>query len=324
MKYLVFVTLFFVSIVGQANAQFDTGFVDQTSGISVSLSPTYPAPGERVTATLDDYAIGSAFSTITWFLNGTEVSVAKNSRMMTFVAPALGEKLTITVKLTLPSGLTIEASQSITPLYTDVIVEPQTYIPRQYQGRALPSIGSLVRATALVQDENGFINPALHSYVWKLNGTAVGGGGRNNGFQVEYVVPYGRNHTLTVEVYDRTGQMLTRRGTNIQTEDVDLVLYEVNPLYGKSNIAIGGQLQFLSNTLQLRAVPYNLDLRSTPQNTFSEWRLGNRAVASDTTSPFDLTLERTGQGKIPVNFKLRNRDALLQGGEVSTSLNFGL
>lgn len=322
MKYLVFVTLFFVSIVGQANAQFDTGFVDQTGGISVNLSSTYPAPGEIVTATLDDYAIGSAFSTISWFVNGTEVTAAKNSRTMTFAAPALGEKLTVTAKLTLPGGLSTEASQSISPLYTDIIVEPQTYTPRQYQGRALPSIGSLVRATVLVQDKSGFINPAAYSYVWKLNGTAVGGGGRNNGFQVEYIVPYGRSHTLTVEVYGRTGKQLTRRSINIQTEDVDLVLYEVSPLYGKSNIAIGGQLQFLSNTLQLRAVPYNLDLRSTPQNTFSEWRLGGRAAASDAASPFDLTLERTGQGKMPVNFKLRNREALLQGGEVSTSLNF--
>jgi hypothetical protein len=322
MKYLVFVTILFASIAGHTYAQFDTGFVNQTSGISVGLSPAYPAPGESVTATLDDYAIGSAFSTIAWFINGTEVMAAKNSRTISFSAPALGEKLTVTAKLTLPGGLTTEASQSISPIYTDIIIEPQTYTPRQYQGRALPSIGSLVRATALVQDKNGFINPAAYSYAWKLNGTAMGGGGRNNGLQVEYIVPYGRSHTLTVEVYDRTGLLLARRSTSIQTEDVDLVLYEVNPLYGKSNIAIGGQLQFLSNTLQLRAVPYNLDLRSTPQNTFSEWRLANRVVTSDSASPFDLTLERSGQGQMPVNFKLRNREALLQGGEVSTSLNF--
>lgn len=322
MKYLVIVALFCLGFTSQALAQFDTSFAEQSGGLSVLLNPAYPAPGETVTAAIDDYAIGAAFSTITWLINGTEVPVANNSRAVSFTAPAIGETTTVTARLTLPGGATTEASQSVKPLYTDIIVEPQTYTPRQYQGRALPSIGSLVRATALVQDKKGFINAAAYSYVWKLNGTTIGGGSRGGALQTTYTVPYGRTHTLMVEVYDNTGQMLTRRGTSIETADVDPILYEVNPLYGPSNIAIGGQLPFLSSALQLRAVPYNLDVRSTPQNTFSEWRIGNQIVPSDSTSPFDLTLERAGEGQMSASFKLRHREALLQGGEVSTTLNF--
>ncbi len=322
MKYLAFIVFFFGLSLNLAEAQFDNGFSGQTASLSIVANPTYPLPGESVILNLDDYAVGAAFSTISWYINGVEVGAAKNSRALTATAPALGETITILAKQTLPGGVTTEASTVIKPIYADIIIEPQTYVPRQYKGRALPSIGSLVRATALVQDKKGFINPASYSYIWKLNGTTIGGGGRGGALQTEYVVPSGSSHTLTVEVYDNKGQILTRRSTNIETEGIDLVLYEVNSLYGQNNLAIGGQLQFLSSALQLRAIPYNLDLRSTPQNTFSEWRLGNRVVSNDIASPFDLTLERSGQGRMPVNFKLRNRDALLQGGEVSTTLNF--
>ncbi|MFM2339487.1 MAG: hypothetical protein RLZZ360_123 [Candidatus Parcubacteria bacterium] len=322
MKYLVFVTILFLRLIDPVHAQFDIGFADTTNTLAVVANPAFPAPGETVTVSLDDYALGALFSTISWYTNGVEVTTARNQRSFSLTAPAVGETITITARQGMTGGILKEASVTITSLYTDIIVEPQTYTPRLYQGRAEPSVGSLVRATALVQDKTGFINPSTHSYLWKLNGTTLGGGARHGALQTEYQVPYGESHILSVEVYDSKGQLVARRGTSIRTKEVDLVLYEVHPLYGRSNLAVGNTMQFLANTLMFRAVPYNLDLRSNPQNTFSEWRVGSRKVSSDITSPFDLTLERSGQGVMNVNFKLRHREALLQGGEVSTTLNF--
>jgi hypothetical protein len=303
-------------------AQFSGDITGGTDALTLVLNPAYPAPGETVTATLDDYALGAAFSTISWSYNGKTEPVLNNTRSFTFTAPNLGETATIKAAVTLPAGVTLEAATNITPRYTDIIIEPQTYTPQTYAGRALPTVGSLVRATALVTDTNGPLNPVQYSYQWKLNGTALNGGAKTGAFQASYLVPYGNSHTLTVEVYDQRGILVTRRGVNVRVGDVSLVLYDVNSLYGLSTTALKPVTPFISNTFTLRAVPYNLDLRSTPQNTFREWRVGNRVVTSESGDPYEITLERSGEGQNAVTFKLRHREALLQGGEVSTLLDF--
>jgi hypothetical protein len=323
MKQIFVLLLFvFICLPSVSKAQFSNDFGGISQSLTVVLNPAYPAPGETVTASVDDYALGAAFSTITWIVNGREEVTVRNSRSFTFTAGALGETTTITARLTLPGGTTLEASGSVSPLYTDVIIEPQTYTPQTYAGRALPSVGSLIRATALVSSAAGPLAPNSYSYLWKLNGTTIGGGSRTGAFQTSYIVPYGKNHILSVEVYDKRGTLVTRRGVNVETADVDLRLYEVSALYGLSTTVIPSPTQFIGNTLTLRAAPYNLDLRSNSVNTFSEWRIGNRIVQNEAGDPYEITLERTGQGRSAVEFKLRHRELLLQGGEVRTILNF--
>jgi hypothetical protein len=320
----IFVALVFMlmCLPSLALAQLSTDFGGTGQSLTVTLNPAYPAPGETVTASIDDYALGAAFSTITWLVDGKENTTLRNNRSFTFTAGALGEVTTITGRLTLPGGTTLEAKSSITPLYTDIIIEPQTYTPQTYLGRALPTVGSLIRATALVTGANGALPPQSYSYLWKLNGTTIGGGGRNGAFQISYTTPNDKNHTLSVEVYDVRGLLVTRRGVNVRTGDVDLRLYEVSALYGLQTTVAPASTQFIGNTLTLRSVPYNLDLRSTPANTFSEWRVANSIVQNETGNPYEITLERTGQGQSVVDFKLRHRELLLQGGEVRTVLNF--
>ncbi len=303
-----------------AQLSADFGSVGQT--LTVNMNPAHPAPGEQVTATLDDYALGVSFSTISWFVNGQEEAALRNQRSIAFIPRELGQTTTVTARITLPGGASLETSGQITPYFTDIIVEPQTYTPQFYAGRALPTVGSLVRATALVTADSGTINTQSHSYVWKLNGTTLGGGARNGAFQTSYTVPYGNNHTLSVEVYDARGALITRRGVNVETADVIPVLYEVNALYGLSYRALGVTTPFIANTLTLRAIPYNLDLRSTPRNTFTEWRVSGRPIPNESSDPYEVTLERTGFGQSAVSFKVRHREALLQGGEISTRLDF--
>ncbi len=323
MKHALIALLFTLLVLPiGVHAQLSSDFGGTTESLTITLNPAYPAPGELVTATLDDYSVGALFSNITWSINQVAAPTLTNNRTFTFQAPKLGETMTVGVRLTLPGGSSLETAKTVTPLYTDIIVEPQTYTPQMYAGRALPTVGSLVRVSAFVQDKNGPITPSNYSYLWKLNGTALGGGTKNGGFQTSYIVPYGASHTLTVEVYDKNGNLITRRGSSIRTAEVDLKLYEVSALYGLGNNSLGNQTQFIGNTITIRAVPYNLDLRSSQGNTFFEWRNDNRIVRNATGDPYEITLERTGQGQSAVTFKLRHREALLQGGEVGTRLNF--
>lgn len=324
MKNVIVCSLLLVILVAPtiAAAQFLPDYASGASALTVAFNPAYPAPGEVVTATLDDAAIGSAFSTITWIIDGKETPSVTNNRSFTFTAGTLGVPTVVTARLTIPGGTSLEATRSITPSYTDIIVEPQTYTPQTYAGRALPTVGSRVYATALSQGIAGPLTPESHSYFWKLNGTPIGGGAKLGAHQVVYTVPYGRNHTLSVEIFDSRGRLVARRGVNVQTTEVDLKFYEVSSLYGLGNTVVQNPMQFIGNTLTLRVAPYNLDLQSNTQNTFSEWRVNNTLVRSETSDPYELTLERTGQGQSEVGFKIRHREALQQGGEIRTLLNF--
>ena len=304
-------------------AQFNADFSSITGeALTIELNPPFPAPGETATASIDDYASGIIGGNIAWFMNGARATGTENLRSVTFVAGELGRTDTLSVSLAAGNGLTLQASKTITPRYLDLIIEPQTYIPQFYRGRALPVHDSIIRATALLHDRTGIVNPTNYTYLWRVNNTTLNNGGIRGGFQNTYAVPHGANHTVTLEVYDATGELITRRAMNVQSSKVDPRLYEESALYGLSYTTVKSPLQFIGNSVTLRAVPYNLDVRSVGQNLFTEWQINGQRTAQSTDDPFLITLERRGTGASTVAFKLRNRVSLLQGGEVSTLLQF--
>ncbi len=316
-RLFILVSFCIPTIVG---AQFSSEITGQT--IAITLSPQYPAPGEQVTATIDDYSLGIISSDIQWFYNGVVVANATNERSVVFSAGTVGTTDTITVNLKDGRGLSLTASAQVTPLYTDLIIEPQTFTPQFYQGRALPTAGSFVRATALISNTAGLIDPATHVYTWRLEGKVIGGGGKKGGQQIVYEVPLGRDHVIGLDVANAQGQIITRRSIAVRTAEVDARLYEVSPLYGLSFRSMTGSIPFISNTLTLKAIPYNLDLRANAANVLREWRINNQLSNQNATDPYEITLERNGLGLATVQFKLHHREALLQKDEVAVQLQF--
>jgi hypothetical protein len=76
-----------VCIPHGTEAQFSTDFGTGQSALTLVLNPAYPAPGEIVTATLDDYALGTSFSLIDWSYNNQVDINFRNNRTFRFVAP---------------------------------------------------------------------------------------------------------------------------------------------------------------------------------------------------------------------------------------------
>lgn len=303
-----------------ASAQFSTDIIGEA--VSISLSPQYPNPGETVTATLEDYAIDATGATINWLQNGVVIPGTQNSRSLTLIAPGAGETMNIRTRLQFKDKPGLEAIVSITPLYSDVIVEPLTYTPVFYQGRALPVHGSLVNLTALIQNKAGQINPAGFTYNWQLNNNSVYGGPRTGNNRAQITVPYGRSSLVTLSVTDSAGKQVTRRVISIPSVEVDLEFYDVSPLYGLSNRALTGSIALLGNSSTVRAVPYNLDTRAVTRNLFTEWRINGVRTSTIDTDPFEISLKRQGEGAATVGFKVRNLAELLQGDEQSFQVQF--
>ncbi|MFM2423776.1 MAG: hypothetical protein RLZZ70_163 [Candidatus Parcubacteria bacterium] len=290
--------------------------------LTIKLNPAYPAPGEQVTATLDDYSLGLTGASITWTFNNQKITSTDNERSVVFVAGAVGTTDTLMVEVRANNNSPLSATTRITPIYTDIIIEPQTFVPQFYAGRALPTHESIVRATALVSNGKGVINPSEYTYVWKLEGSVLGGGGKKGGFQTFYEVPLGRDHVLSLDVLDAQGQTITKRVVAVKAGQVDVRLYEASPLYGLSSRSLSGTVPFIGNTLTLRAMPFNLDLRANASNLLREWRINNTLSNTTAGDPYEITLERTGLGLATVNFKIHHREALLQQDSAAIQLQF--
>jgi hypothetical protein len=324
MRFLVTffsLALFFIVNGPIAHAQINTNIVGE--GVSITLDPQYPTPGETVTASIDDYSINNSGSSITWYIDDLSAPAVDNMRSVTFTAPAIGTAMKIVARLTFTDGRQIEAKKTIVPMYLDVIIEPQTYTPVFYKGRALPVHGSIVNLTALLQTIDGPVDTSKYSYTWTLNNKSVYGGARLGGNNAQITVPHGRASVLTISIQDSGGTTIMRRLVSIPSVPVDLKFYEINTLFGLSKKIISGELILTGNSTSIKAVPYYLDTRAVTGNAlFTEWKINSQTVTTENLDPFEINLKRGVSGRANVGFKLRNLNELLQSDESSFSVQF--
>ncbi len=290
--------------------------------VSITLDPQYPGPNEQVTLSIDDYSIDSSGASILWLIDGVEVPQFKNTRTISVITPSVGKTATVAVRLVFSNKPTIEAKMSLTPVYVDVIIEPQTYTPLFYAGRALPVHGSVVNITALVHNASGLLNNANYTYNWQLNGKVMYGGPRSGNNRAQITVPYGQNSLIAVTITDASGSVISRKLVSIPQQEVAITFYEVSTLYGLSQKAITDTLPFVGNSSTIRAVPYYIDSRAISNSLFTEWTVGGRVANTESADPFEINLLRQGAGNTQVGFKIRNLSELLQGDQRSFRVQF--
>ena len=292
------------------------------AGMSIVLDPQFPNPGEPVTATIDDYSINSTGATISWYFEGHELPAMKNKRSVTIPSDKNGAMSKITAQLTFSNKPTVAAEATIRPIYLDVIVEPQTYTPIFYKGRALPVYGSIVNLTAIMQLGTGMIDPQNNTYSWELNGKVLYGGPQRGNNRAQMTVPYGLTSTLIVSVQDSNGTLIGRRLTAIPSVPVELQFYETSALYGLNTRAIGKTIRVI-NTSTIRAVPYYLATEALALNTIqSDWNINGRTQSTANDNPFEISLQSQREGTAQISFKFRNLTQLIQGDEKSFTATF--
>jgi hypothetical protein len=321
MRFIVLIlTLLIILPTNVLHAQFN-GNVSAGS-LLITIEPEYPQPNEPITATIDDYSLNATGATIVWLIDGVEAVNVVNQRSIKLTAPALGKSMKIGARLVTPGKFPVDASKIITPLYFDLVVEPLTYTPVFYQGRALPVFGSQVNVTALLHDITGVVSPSNYTYTWQFNGTSIYGGPKNGTNRAQITVPYGNDSIVAVTIQDKSGVTVMRKLVSIPSKKVSLRFYEQNILYGLSKKSIGSTLHFVGNNTTIRAVPYNIDMRVGNQNFLTQWSIDGLKTNTGNTDPFEINLERQTSGQALVSFQVRNLVTLLQGDEQSFRVSF--
>lgn len=284
---------------------------DQLTNIGIETNPEFPRPGETVQLSLNDYGSNAFGSEILWYINGEPVSASQNQRKAEMVAGTAGVTQEIEVELRSPAGGVIRLNRSITPVFLDIIIEPQTHVPDFYLGRALPSFGSRINATALVN--GGAIDPKSLLYTWRINRTVVDGGTLRGGYKVDFTAPQGDYFTLSLEVMRPSGEVVARRAYDVASVKPTVEFYEYSDLFGLSPLAITTAYIPTKPTNTLQATPYNLAIQTYNDPDILEWRVDSQVVSAG-TNPYQLTFARQfTSGKSQVDFHVRNRTQLLQG-----------
>lgn len=295
-----------------------TPFTD--TEISVDIYPSFPAPGQEVTATLNDYSGGAYGASIKWIFDGKESAESENKRKVTFEAGKDGEAQSIEAVLQTPDGSRIAIQKNIKPIYLDIIIEPQTRVPDFYLGRSLPSLGSVVNATALISD-NDYKNSEL-IYTWKLGNFVLEGGRLRGGNQIKFTIPRGNKHTLSVSVSDLEGRTLAKRIISIPSVDPEIYFYEDDPLYGLSSMPIINTFSLIGQSAEIKAEPYYLATNVYNDPYYHQWTIDG-VESSNSYNPYKTTLQKLEtDGSSNLKFEVFDRVQVLQAAEGSIKINF--
>ena len=294
---LTLCTVFLIAYAGAGHVHA------QMAPLSLVASPAHPAPQSTVSISLDDYALDTVGAAIQWYIDGTAQSDFHNKRTISVTTGGLGMQNEIRAVLTKEGMAPITANLTLKPTVVDIIIEANTYVPLFYEGRALPTNSSQVRATAVVHD--GTTQKAnAYSYKWKLGEEVLLGGTELSAQTVSFAYPRYRETELFVEAYDARGNFVGEGTTQLLATEPELHFYEYSQLRGLSGREMQFPFRSTASNSTLYAEPYYLNTTMHGADATYTWYLNNTEVPHDQNSMHALSLKRVGEGgSATVHFK---------------------
>ena len=268
----------------------------------LEVAPRYPAPGEPVHIYAETYSFDIARAQVRWQVDGVPYREGRGVRSITLLAPQAHETKVVSFSATL-GGETLSRSITIAPVIIDLILEPQTYVPPFYPGKALVSHRSQVRAVALPElrtPGGALYAPEALSFTWRINGDTRGelsGPGRS---VITFSAgPLSRSTTVEVEVVSLDGLRAGRTSTTVPSIAPQPLLYAVSPLAGPDYAkALGSGTVLEEDEVTILAEPfYARGIRRDVLQTEYSWSLNGRSVATTNTDPGTITLRQAGAGR---------------------------
>ena len=308
-SFIFLLFLCFASLASEASA----------AGYALVLDPQYPQPSESYTVTLT--STGGNASAVDWFVNGIEHASADDPRKIVLTASKAGERTNIVARITSNTGSVTEVRKDVYPLTVNLHISADTYTPAFYRGRALPSSGSRMTASALVFNATGDATPS-YAYRWHLNGKALQGGMALGGNSVVFSSGFEDELVLQVDVIAPSGAVVAQATERIPVVEPELHFYEKNPLRGLSFVSIPDPFMLIAEETVVRAEPYYMDTSTSDDDLLMEWELDGKHVES-AGAENEISLQKNGSfGKALVTFHVRNLAQLLQGVKESFTVQF--
>lgn len=289
-------------VTGVSNAQFIPTM------LTVSATPSSPSPGEVINIQANTPTLDKNRIFFEWTVDGrprTDLSgPGKDSIKLT--AGPVGSTIRVTVAI-------FGADQDAKPASLAVIVSElslnlfaETYTPRWYKGKALPTQNSLARIIAVPQIAIGgaLLRPENLIYRWSLNDQtdALSGIGQQV-FRFRLSDLPKTLHQIRVAVEDGEGIIRKEGRIFVSAVTPQVKIYPASPLGGvefrSSSAFLLTKIRGLFDSV---AEPFFFSA-SSRKNLRYLWRVSGAEVAGTPENPNFLTIDTMGQpaGLIPIN-----------------------
>lgn len=302
----------------------------QNTDITLSISPTYPNPGENTTATLSSYVTDLNKANISWSVNNEEIGTGIGQKTFSFNAPQIGSTLIINARIETITGQTLAKNITIEGNGVDMLWQAvDSYVPPFYKGKALGTKEGNFKVVAIpnIITKGERISSNNLAYTWRKDGngqpSASGWGKSFFIYKNSYIDP---NNNIEVKIADIFGNTSTQGKIQITPMQPKIVFYKKGTTSNttlNSNIQNGFTLSKEGETIV--AMPYFF---STKNINFGELKfdwLINNTPATPGSIKNELRVKGveggTGEAKIEVN--VTNSKARFQGNfKKSIDVNF--
>ncbi|MCX6747434.1 MAG: hypothetical protein NTW98_00585 [Candidatus Nomurabacteria bacterium] len=313
LKLLILILGIFVVTPFIASAQV------QSTDVTLSVTPKFPAPGGKVTATLSSYVTSLDRANMTWSVDGENMLSGIGKKSFSFTLGPIGSNTTLRVDIQTIDRQSLTKTVNLSATEIDMLWEAtDSYVPPFYKGKALVSREGYFKVVAIpnISSAGGIINPVNLSYIWEKDDKGqpdMSGWGKNYFlFKNSYI---DTNNEILVKVSDVFGNINTGNKINLQTATPKIVFYKQNLLMGidlAHALNPGHLVDKQGETLV--AVPYFFSPKDMSSSDLEfDWMINNKPAQNNGTKNqlgIKGTEGKTGQATVKVN--ITNTKTLFQ------------
>lgn len=271
--------------------------VDDASKPQVDLSVS-ASGAVGTTATINAYTenINDGTSVFAWYLDDELAPRQMGVARTTFSFITIKQSHRVRVTISEGGELLAENAALVRALSVSLIWNTNTFVPAEYEGKALPSVGSRINAFAL--PEFGNENPENLLYTWYVDAESqVRGVAGEQGFSFN-ITKNASFISLIVEVSNQAQSLTARHGITIPIMRPAIVLTPSTELYTVPGIKT-----------YIRALPFHFHIATMNELSFM-WRFAGAEVRGVPPDPNLLTLsipEDSGGGNSYLTIEITNR-----------------
>ncbi len=261
---------------------------------TVSISPQYPMPYDRVSISFLSTSLNLANAVLTVAVGGKEIykgTVQPVGINLGKTGSATNVKVTIS-----SSGVSYSQTFFIQPQDVVLITEPISSVPPLYPGTPLIPLEGSVRVVAManLRDARGVtLDPATLSYLWTVDDAQIANssGIGKTAIMVASPLQY-RTRSVSVAVTSPNGSLVGGASLSLSAQEPSVRIYRNDPLLGiRFDHALFGEYAIAGVETSLYAAPFSLPI--TVGAPLLQWFLNGSPAQTGNS----ITLRPTGSGQ---------------------------
>lgn len=215
-----------------AHAQIVPRF--QATDIAMDIKPINPDAFEKVTLSLETFAIDLDTHYISWIVDGNIFVEGYGKKSITTSTKSYGQPTNIEALIKSQDGRIVRKTLTLYPATVDVLWEAvDSYVPPFYEGKALPARGAVLKISALpnlVVGDTALRHNEL-DYTWTWNYRVKGdASGFNQQFMAIKNPITNREEVISVKTQNTAGTIRGEGSTKINFVEPEIIPYKLKAL----------------------------------------------------------------------------------------------